>query len=359
MKKFAMLMLCLVLVFALAACAGTDTTPQGSVSDTVTVTDMKGEVAIPANPQRIVDVAGLTEELLILDMKVIASANTSMFDGVSVPKHLTTLFAERGIEVVGNYSGSSSTGDLNLEKIAELKPDLIIMNIRHEKVYEQLAAIAPTVMIDDDISYVNWRGRFKQLGQWFDKEAAVEKWLADYDAKAAELAARIRDMIGDETFAVLEANSVHFGSYYIYRSGGPGELVYLRFSEKVSVAIPADLWYVFVLQGDERMKYELLKALYDCFYTPPELTPPKQEVEECHQALIEVLGKTERRLVLQIIDAKDRIAEDTSLDSFISGFELAWQLSAELNHYENERPVLCQTAEKSGARFAYKKEEET
>ena len=223
MKKFAMLMLCLVLVFALAACAGTDTTPQGSVSDTVTVTDMKGEVAIPANPQRIVDVAGLTEELLILDMKVIASANTSMFDGVSVPKHLTTLFAERGIEVVGNYSGASSTGDLNLEKIAELKPDLIIMNIRHEKVYEQLAAIAPTVMIDDDISYVNWRGRFQQLGQWFDKEAAVEKWLADYDAKAAELAARIRDMIGDETFAVLEANSVHFGSYYIYRSGGPGE----------------------------------------------------------------------------------------------------------------------------------------
>ena len=94
MKKSAMLMLCLVLVFALAACAGTDTTPQGSVSDTVTVTDMKGEVAIPANPQRIVDVAGLTEELLILDMKVLASANTSMFDGVSVPKHLRTLFAE-------------------------------------------------------------------------------------------------------------------------------------------------------------------------------------------------------------------------------------------------------------------------
>ena len=77
------------------------------------------------------------------------------------------------------------------------------------------------------------------------------------------------------------------------------------------------------------MKYELLKALYDCFYAPPDFTEPKQEVEQCHQALIEVLGKTERRLVLQIIDAKDRIAEDMSIDSFISGFELAWQLSAE------------------------------
>lgn len=106
------------------------------------------------------------------------------------------------------------------------------------------------------------------------------------------------------------------------------------------------------------MKYELLKALYDCFYTPPDLAVPKQEVEQCHQALIEVLGKPERRLVLQIIDAKDRIAEDISIDSFISGFELAWQLSAELNHYENERPVLCQTAEKPVARFICKKEEE-
>ena len=82
------------------------------------------------------------------------------------------------------------------------------------------------------------------------------------------------------------------------------------------------------------MKYRLLKDLYDCFYTPPELQAQKQEIDECHQALSEVLGKTERRLVLQIIDAKDRIAEDTSIDSFIAGFELAWKLSAELNHYE-------------------------
>ena len=56
------------------------------------------------------------------------------------------------------------------------------------------------------------------------------------------------------------------------------------------------------------MKYKLLKDLYDCFYTPPELSAQKQEIEECHRALGGVLGKSERRLVLQIIDAKDRIA---------------------------------------------------
>ena len=94
---------------------------------------------------------------------------------------------------------------------------------------------------------------------------------------------------------------------------------------------------------------ELLKDLYDCFYTPPELSAQKQEVEECHQALIEVLEKPERRLVLQIIDTKDRIVEDTSIDSFISGFELAWQLSMELNQYEKERSISRCTAKRLGA----------
>ena len=84
----------------------------------------------------------------------------------------------------------------------------------------------------------------------------------------------------------------------------------------------------------------------------------KREIEECHRALIEALGKPERRLVLKIIDAKDHISEDTSLDSFISGFRLAWRLSAELNHYDDERPARCQAAEKPGARFTLKKEDD-
>ena len=104
------------------------------------------------------------------------------------------------------------------------------------------------------------------------------------------------------------------------------------------------------------MKNKLLKELYDCFYIPPELPAQKQEIEVCHQALIEALEKPERRLVLQIIDAKDRIVEDTSIDSFISGFTLAWTLSMELNNYENERLVSCRTG-RLGAHFALKKEE--
>ena len=48
---------------------------------------------------------------------------------------------------------------------------------------------------------------------------------------------------------------------------------------KVSVAVSIELWYMFVLQGGERMKYKLLKDLYDCFCTPPELQAQKQEID--------------------------------------------------------------------------------
>ena len=85
---------------------------------------------------------------------------------------------------------------------------------------------------------------------------------------------------------------------------------------------------------------ELLKALYDNFYEPLPETELKKEIEDCHQQLIAALDKPERRLVLQIIDAKDQIAEDRSIDSFIAGFRLAWRLSNELNMYEKTRPML-------------------
>ena len=102
---------------------------------------------------------------------------------------------------------------------------------------------------------------------------------------------------------------------------------------------------------------ELLKGLYDCFYTPPVLTSERQEVKECHRALIKALEKPERRMVLRIIDAKDHIIADTSIDSFISGFQLAWRLSAELNNYEHER-LASPRVGGLDARFDSKKEEE-
>ena len=62
---------------------------------------------------------------------------------------------------------------------------------------------------------------------------------------------------------------------------------------------------------------------------------------------IEKLDKPERRLVLQIIDCKDQIAEDISIDRFICGFHLAWKPSKELSMYDEGRSASTDWVEQN------------
>lgn len=79
---------------------------------------------------------------------------------------------------------------------------------------------------------------------------------------------------------------------------------------------------------------ELLKTLYWNLYIPYANEEAEQELDDCHKQLIDVLGKPERKLVLRIIDGKDRLADEIGLDSFIFGFKLATQLAHELKKYD-------------------------
>ena len=78
----------------------------------------------------------------------------------------------------------------------------------------------------------------------------------------------------------------------------------------------------------------VLKTLYWNLYTPCTNEEAEQELDDCHKQLIDVLGKQERKLVLRIIDGKDRLADEIGLDSFIFGFKLATQLAHELKKYD-------------------------
>ena len=77
-----------------------------------------------------------------------------------------------------------------------------------------------------------------------------------------------------------------------------------------------------------------LKTLYWNLYTPCTNEEAEQELDDCHKQLIDVLGKPERKLVLRIIDGKDRLADEIGLDSFIFGLKLATQLAHELKKYD-------------------------
>ena len=91
---------------------------------------------------------------------------------------------------------------------------------------------------------------------------------------------------------------------------------------------------------------DALKQLYNRFYTPLPMVEAEQEIEDCHKQLIGRLEKPERKLVLRIMDAQNLIAEERSMHSFLCGFQLAWELAYELNHFETDRHPFPAEAER-------------
>jgi len=76
----------------------------------------------------------------------------------------------------------------------------------------------------------------------------------------------------------------------------------------------------------------ILKKLYDQFYKPTQQLTFQTIVDESHQSLIQTLSKSDRKLVLQIIDSKDSISGYHKIESFICGFRLATEILTELKN---------------------------
>jgi len=102
---------------------------------------------------------------------------------------------------------------------------------------------------------------------------------------------------------------------------------------------------------------DILTALYDSFYIRPEMAALKQSVESNRALLRDKLPAEQRKIALRIVDDLTMMISAESLDSFLSGFKLAWQLTNELNHHGNGRSTPADNAGLD-ARSAFQKEEE-
>ena len=66
-------------------CSGSSNNEENNKSETRIVETAKGEVEIPANPQRIVDISGNSEELVLLGYTPVGTANVDSYKTDSVP----------------------------------------------------------------------------------------------------------------------------------------------------------------------------------------------------------------------------------------------------------------------------------
>ena len=243
----------------LMGCGSAGKSEANSSSDkTVTVTDVRGEVEIPEDPQRIVDLSGNSDILSILGYDVVGTANSDAYDYTKFPTYLEDTLS--GAEIVG-YSMQDT---MDVEAIMNLNPDLIVISTVQEKMYDQLSEIAPTVMIQ--LEALNWKDDVRSLAKVFGKEDVAEEWLANYEAKATEAGNEIKAKYGDDTTYLSFLASG--GQFFIFDGAGFGDVLYndmglakpAGMPEQTDISLPVvtyeglaaiDTDYIFLIATDE------------------------------------------------------------------------------------------------------------
>ncbi|WP_346915087.1 ABC transporter substrate-binding protein [Clostridium sp.] len=243
----------------LVGCSNTSNVEEKS--KTVTVTDVRGEVEIPENPERIVDLSGNSDILSILGYEVIGTANSDAYDYTKFPTYLEETL--KGATILG-YSMQDT---MDVEAIMNLDPDLIVISTVQEKMYDQLSEIAPTVMIK--LEALDWKEDVKSLAKVFNKEEAANTWLENYDKKSKEVGDKIKETYGEDTTYLSFLASG--GQFYVFDGAGFGSVLYEDLGlakpegmpEQNDISLPVVTYeglasikseYIFVIATDEDFK---------------------------------------------------------------------------------------------------------
>ncbi|WP_371377876.1 ABC transporter substrate-binding protein [Sporomusa aerivorans] len=143
----------------------------------------QGEIEIPVEPKRIVALYYLGH-LLTLGVTPVGASQAE----------LEYTFLKEKVAGIANVGQS-------LEKIAALEPDLIIAIDRQN--YEQLAKIAPTVVIPWDHKDVY--EELRELAALLNKNQAAETWITAFEIKAERARQKLAGAIAaSETVGIYE-----------------------------------------------------------------------------------------------------------------------------------------------------------
>ncbi len=81
------------------------------------------------------------------------------------------------------------------------------------------------------------------------------------------------------------------------------------------------------------MMYDYMKALHARFCREPELQKAREELEQAYREIKARLGQQDQEILLQLADLENELREETSLTSFIAGFQLGMGIAGEMERY--------------------------
>lgn len=159
-----------------------------------TVQHHQGQTVIEAKPERVVALDNSLVEAAVALEVPLAGGIGSYRDQKGFPPYLGDAVADT--QDVGPLESP------NLEAIAALEPDVIVSaSVRHEALYDELSAIAPTVFVETTGPI--WKDNIRKLGEVFGVEDKAEKVLTAYETRAAGLGAAINEKAGNPTVSMV------------------------------------------------------------------------------------------------------------------------------------------------------------
>ena len=176
-----------------------------------------GTTELKKAPKRIVILDNLYGEILDpLDITPVGATT-----GQSDSQEFSTLFKKQYKDAKVVSVGWQGSPDL--DKIAELKPDLILMTGEQEDLYEELSEIAPTVgyQINTDENW-DYHETSLKVAEIFDKRDEMKKDLDRLDAREAVFAENVKAKFGDQKLMYLRVtdNDIRYYAYghfgYLY-----------------------------------------------------------------------------------------------------------------------------------------------
>lgn len=90
---------------------------------------------------------------------------------------------------------------------------------------------------------------------------------------------------------------------------------------------------------------DYMMALHQRFHKEPECREVRKALEAVHQELYQVLDRRGQEQLLKLADLENELLDETSLESFLSGFKLALGIAAELApsyFFDDEEQRVCE-----------------
>jgi len=206
MKNLFRVLLILTLITIISACGSSNENTNGTNNEEneqekITITHELGETDVHKNPENVVVFDfGMLDTFDYLDIDVTGLAQ------MNIPEYLEKYEDEQ-------YENIGSLKEPDLEKIANIEPDLIVISGRQSDLYDELSKLGPVIFLGvDSTRYMeSFKENVKIVGKIFDKEEEVEQKLNELEEQI-EVVKEKAETLNKEALIVL-ANDDKISAY--------------------------------------------------------------------------------------------------------------------------------------------------